>query len=195
MSRVLAWAWVPGQPRTKGSLDLRRGGGMTDSAASRRWRSQIVQTVRVARSGSPSAPNVSMAAISVEALCFVPESAAEAIDSGSGAGLATEAAIRESPTNGDLDKLARNLLDALAVDLVHNDQRKGADVYRNDCQVTDIRFRKLVALPEYGVGILFRVIELDPIQVMVARQLSSSTLWCAEHGFLPDGELVPWVAG
>lgn len=192
MSRVLAWAWVPGQPRTKGSLDLRKGGGMTDSAASRRWRSQIVQTVRVARSGGPEAPNVSTAAISVEALCFVPQSAAEEIR---GDHVAADAAIRESPTNGDLDKLARNLLDALAVDLVHNDQRKGADVYRNDCQVTDIRFRKLVALPEYGVGILFRVIELDPIQVMVARQLSSSALWCAEHGFLPDGELAPWVAG
>jgi len=189
MSRVLAWAWVPGQPRTKGSLDPRKGGGLTDSAASTRWRAQIVQRVRAARPVGPGAPETARGAILIECLCFMPQSAAEAVDD---IEPATLAPIKETTANGDIDKLARNLLDALAVDLVHGDERKGADVYRNDCQVTDINFRKLIEIEPYGVGALFRVVELEPVEIYLARSLAESMLWCAERGFLPpEGSLVP----
>lgn len=190
MSRVLAWAWVPGHPRTKGSLDPRKGGGLTDSAASKRWRAQLVSAVRAARSAAPRALKTSQGPIAIEALCFEPLSAAErAITYEDNGWLPVATAPNQS--NGDLDKLLRNLLDALAVDLVSNDQRKGADVFTNDAQVVEIHTHKLIEIDPHGAGILVRVTEQDPADVALIRQHAANMLWCAERGFLPDGEIAP----
>lgn len=188
MSRVLAWAWIAGHPRTKGSLDPRKGGGLTDSAASKRWRAQLVSAVRAACSAAPRAPETSSGPIAIEALCFEPDGAAEPIAE---AFPDVRVATRDTTANGDLDKLLRNLLDALAVDLVGSDQRKGADVFCNDCQVVEIHTHKLIEVGPYGPGILVRVSEQDAADVALIRQHAANMLWCAERGFLPDGEIAP----
>lgn len=190
VSRVLAWAWIPGHPRTKGSLDPRKGGGLTDSPASRRWRAQMVQAVRAARSAGRGAPETALGPIGIEALCFEPQGAAEALVLEE---TEVPVATARNTANGDLDKLLRNLLDALAADLKSGDRRKGADVFRDDCQVVEIRTRKLIEVGDFGPGILVRVIELDAVQVLVARSLAESMLWCAQRGFLPKGDLVAYI--
>lgn len=184
MSRVLAWAWIAGHPRTKGSLDPRKGGGLTDSAASKRWRAQLVSAVRAACSAAPRAPETSSGPIAIEALCFEPQSASEWVGD-------QPVATAPNQSNGDLDKLLRNLLDALAVDLVNDDRRKGADVFVNDAAVVEIHTHKLIEIGPYGPGILVRVSEQDAAEVALIRQHAANMLWCAERGFLPDGEIAP----
>lgn len=82
--------WVPGHPRTKGSLDARH----QDTPQSKRWRQfmayELLRERR--RTGMPTMPKG--VAVAVSAKFFLPT------------GDAT------MPNCGDLDKLLRNLLDA-----------------------------------------------------------------------------------
>jgi Holliday junction resolvase RusA-like endonuclease len=82
--------WIPGHPRTKGSLDERH----QDTPQSKKWRALMAQALRYEREriGMPTAPKG--IAVAVSAKFFLPT------------GDAT------TPNCGDLDKLLRNLLDA-----------------------------------------------------------------------------------
>jgi len=82
--------WIPGHPRTKGSLDERH----QDTPQSKKWRQLMAQALRYEREriGMPTAPKG--IAVAVSAKFFLP----------------TGDAV--TPNSGDLDKLLRNLLDA-----------------------------------------------------------------------------------
>jgi Holliday junction resolvase RusA-like endonuclease len=82
--------WIPGHPRTKGSLDERH----QDTPQSKRWRALMAQAMRYERDRliMPTAPKG--IAVAVSAKFFLP----------------TGDAV--TPNSGDLDKLLRNLLDA-----------------------------------------------------------------------------------
>jgi Holliday junction resolvase RusA-like endonuclease len=82
--------WIPGHPRTKGSLDERH----QDTPQSKKWRALMAYDMRRERQriGMPTAPKG--IAVAVSARFFLP----------------TDDAV--TPNCGDLDKLLRNLLDA-----------------------------------------------------------------------------------
>lgn len=111
--------WVPGPPKTKGSLDVvnsGRGGGrpvLQDSPASKRWRKLVAylaeQAKRDATQGFPLD-----CAVAVD-LAFVLSGDPTA------------------PRSGDLDKLYRNVLDALT----------DAGVYEDDVQVVRLSGSKV----------------------------------------------------
>lgn len=168
-TRVLAEVWIPGRPRTKGSLNDHGNGGMSDSPASKRWRAAMVDSVR-ANIGF-GRPPLSLQPIRVEALCFMPAATAELV--GDDIVFAATSPKRTSG-NGDLDKLARNLLDALARDL-HDDARKGAELFTDDVRVIDLPVRKVLEGP-LGPGILVRVTELDATEVARMQALALAAL-------------------
>lgn len=172
MSRVLTEVWMPGRPRTKGSLNDHGNGGMSDSPESKRWRAHMVASVREAWRTEQGA--LSTRPIRIEALCFMPETTAEELeDDGVTAYAATS--TKRTSGNGDLDKLARNLLDALARDL-HADPRKGADLFTDDTRVIDMPIRKVLASSQLGPGILVRVTELDAAEVARMQALATAAL-------------------
>jgi Holliday junction resolvase RusA-like endonuclease len=179
--RVLAECWMPGRPRTKGSLNDHGNGGMSDSPASVRWRAHMVASVRAAldvRSGYQ--PPLSALPVRVEALCFMPGTAAESFgEEGGVLAVAASSRLRTSG-NGDVDKLARNLLDALARDL-HDDKHKGAGLFTDDMRVVDMPIRKVIEGP-LGPGILVRVTELDAIELARMQSLALAALQIVAGG-------------
>jgi Holliday junction resolvase RusA-like endonuclease len=182
--RVLAECWMPGRPRTKGSLNDHGNGGMSDSPVSARWRAHMVASVRAALdAGSGYQAPLSALPVRVEALCFMPETAAEYFEEEAGAMVfraPAASSTKRTSGNGDVDKLARNLLDALARDL-HDDKRKGADLFTDDMRVVDMPIRKVIEGP-LGPGILVRVTELDAIELARMQSLALATLQIVAGG-------------
>lgn len=101
---IITEFWCPGQPKTKGSLSARRGddglGGLTDTPQSKAWRRLMAGACRddLARRDPATLPSKRTpydGAVAVTAYWFLPR----------------------EPTAyqaGDIDKLLRNLLDALS---------------------------------------------------------------------------------
>jgi Holliday junction resolvase RusA-like endonuclease len=92
--------WIPGHPRTKGSLDERH----QDTPLSKKWRQMMAYALDRARRAEVITAG---AAVAVRAVFFLPTG------------------DPTMPQCGDLDKLARNLLDA----------GTDATVYADDVQV------------------------------------------------------------
>ena len=129
---LLVDTFIPGLARTKGSLNVvnamrgRRAAPMlTDSDLSIRWRRLIAYKARAAYGGREP----SLLPIKVELVVALP-----ALD--------WPALTRKGA--GDVDKLARNALDALAIDLKKPDLAAG--VYVDDSQVVDLHVIKLADL-------------------------------------------------
>lgn len=110
--------WIPGRPRTKGSLDQFH----RDTPQSRRWRRMMAYALEQARiaqgpaSGGERLTQV-LGAVAVRAIFYLP--VADPI----------------TENCGDLDKLARNLLDA----------GQDAAAYANDVQVVRLFTDKVSA--------------------------------------------------
>lgn len=144
--RLVLSCWVPGRPKTKGSLDFQPGrkceccsrceaylpGGraVENVAGSGRWRQLMAYAMKIAmsRSWGEGWPALEGPVI-VAAVFHLP--------------VKDVAAGRV----GDLDKLARNLLDALT----------DAGVYGDDVQVTRLLVDKVEA-GERGPGVDLRVL-------------------------------------
>ena len=119
--------WVPGRPKTKGSLTVVNGrrGIATDTPASKRWRQLMAYSVSSLIEKTLDGP------VMVVAVFHLPTG-----DVASG-------------RSGDLDKLARNLLDALT----------DAGVYGDDVQVTRLLCEKVPAdMAGRGPGVDLRVL-------------------------------------
>lgn len=123
--RLVLSCWVPGRPKTKGSLTVVNGrrGIASDTPASKRWR----QLMAYAAAGEIKAPLEGPVVIVAVFHLPVKDVAAGRV--------------------GDLDKLARNLLDALT----------DAGVYGDDVQVTRLLVDKVEA-GERGPGVDLRVL-------------------------------------
>ena len=114
MTEPLLSVWVPGKPKTKGSLDVvnaRRGKAVVreNVVGSKRWR----ELVRYSIAGLVAEPVEGPVVVD---LLFV---------------LPTDDAAKAR--SGDIDKLARNILDAL----------QDAGVYRDDAQVIRLVAHKI----------------------------------------------------
>jgi Holliday junction resolvase RusA-like endonuclease len=117
--------WVPGRPKTKGSLTVINGkrNVVSDTPASKRWRALMAYQAAALVKAPLEGPVVVVAVFHLSVL----DVAAGRV--------------------GDLDKLARNLLDALT----------DAGVYGDDVQVTRLICEK-VAAGERGPGVDLRVL-------------------------------------
>lgn len=141
MHKVLD-AFVAGRPRTKGSLDAqqRRGGRggtrmVENVAGSVTWRIMMAAVFAKAwrtPDGVPREP-LEGVAIRVAATFYLPCPRPESL---------------YAARSGDVDKLTRNLLDALAVD--ETGMGKGAGVIANDAQVVGIVIEKAYAADASG---------------------------------------------
>ncbi len=127
MSEVIAAFFVGGRPRTKGSLKVITPRGrkpilIEDHAHSKPWRVKIVKAIKA------KYPDIQPTSVPVQVVArFVFER------TGPSAGLLPWPTLNAGiNANGDLDKLLRNLLDAL----------QEAEVVLNDCQVVDVQTSK-----------------------------------------------------
>ena len=170
---ILTDVWVPGLPKTKGSLTFRGNGYVEENVkGSARWRVLVAERVRADRRRrgltSPSAGPVA-----VRALFWLPPAA-------SPAPFETYAAVHTR--SGDVDKLARNVLDALGANAAVAAKNGGA--YVDDVQVVDLRAVKMLAgglvLPP---GLALTVWELTP--ALLAQD--EGMYWMPERGRVERG--------
>lgn len=138
-------AWVPGSPKTKGSMRVvnNRRGVLTESVAgSTRWRQLVAYSVageiRVARALRGDIPPTwpLTGPVFVELAFSVP-------------------AIPTAARAGDLDKLARNVLDALSAcsRRCGSDCRNHAGLYLDDVQVVAMNLSKVGPVAAPGLRI------------------------------------------
>lgn len=129
--RLLVDTFIPGHPRTKGSLEHRGSGQLTESVAgSTSWRRLMAQGLRQAWG-----PRIALdVAVRVSGTFYLP--CARGMDS------------LIAARSGDVDKLTRNLLDAIAVD--ETGKQLGAGIIVNDSQVVGIVIEKTMASDSSG---------------------------------------------
>lgn len=161
MSGVITSVWVPGHPKTKGSLNFFGSQQVEESVkGSSEWRALVAGAVRRDLTerrrigiGSPEpydGPVETVAAFWLERPLGVP-------------GLpGTVPAIW--PRAGDVDKLARNVLDACAADA--RDAAMNGGAFLNDNQVVNLRAVKLTAREggtPSGALVMVRMIHEDEL--------------------------------
>lgn len=118
---VLADVWVPGSPKTKGSLTRGRGGGMRESVlGSTTWRLLVAERVRGWRKVHGLTVPYDGPVVVSAFFCLTADPIAKGA--------------------GDLDKLVRNVLDACAADAKRKAANGGA--YVNDNQVVSLQASK-----------------------------------------------------
>lgn len=148
---VITEVWVPGVPKTKGSLTFKAGHFAEENVVdSKRWRMLVVSAVRadlVRRAGWQEPHNASADAIHVVATFFT----------------AVEPTM---PSAGDLDKLVRNVLDACSLN--RRKPELGAGAYADDRQVVLLSAAELTA-DDLGPGLLLRVTTANPDALAVIR--------------------------
>lgn len=136
--RQLLDEFVPGSPKTKGSLDFKGGGRVVENVAgSKRWRMLMADRLRRAWNGSGGDPIArgsypretrTGVKIRVTATFYLP--------------CARGARSLIAKGSGDIDKLARNLLDALT----------DSGIIGDDAQVVAILCEKREAAAERTAG-------------------------------------------
>lgn len=126
---IVLRVWVPGRPKTKGSLEVVNSGRLTgravlrDSPASKRWRMLVADRVRREMRSGGLGPLVGP--VELQLRYTLPLDEDGLIERGS----------------GDIDKLDRNILDALT----------DAGVYSDDAQVVRCWSEK-ICMPGLGLG-------------------------------------------
>lgn len=135
---ILCSVWVPGSPKTKGSLTVVNSGGkgrkahVEDTPESKRWRMFMVERIRSWRWQQPGA-----------ALWYgQPYPGPVDITATFYQAIKPEDMVRKVAGSGDLDKLVRNLFDAISV---NDDPKLGAGVILDDMQVICLSANKLPA--------------------------------------------------
>jgi Holliday junction resolvase RusA-like endonuclease len=129
--------FVPGRPKTKGSMRVVNGrtGAMSDTPASHRWRQQMAYVIKGHyRQAGGIVPAPIEGACVVGMIFYLP----------------IEDVTREG--SGDIDKLARNVLDALGTS-----DPDDARVYVTDAQVIRMAAEKRPATSLHASGLQLRV--------------------------------------
>ena len=154
---VVTEVFVPGAPKTKGSLDPIGGGRVRENVrGSKTWRALVARAVRDERARRGMVVPTS-APVGVHALFRLPAPVALA-------GMSDEELSNHVPIEarvGDIDKLCRNVLDAL----------KDAGAYADDNQVCKLTSGKVYAMGGEPQGVLIQCWELPPWEIRRLRQI------------------------
>jgi Holliday junction resolvase RusA-like endonuclease len=165
---IITQVWVPGHPKTKGSMRLINGqrGRQTmaeDVEGSAGWREKVAEAVRADRRRTGT-PTIAHSPISVRAFFWLEPPTSTWSEIGAAQTLGATWARA-----GDVDKLSRNVLDACADDA--NKAAMNGGAYANDNQVVSLDAFKLPAgycTPgDSGAVIIVEAIEPDVLQAMV----------------------------
>lgn len=156
MNAVLVNIWVPGRPRTKGSLSI-HGKHVKELPGSPQWRMLVADRARAYQRAHFTEHYVSPGPVSVDCTFWLPEPADIGADS-------LFAGVYHQ--SGDVDKLARNVLDALSSPAsktpTASELRKCARVYVDDVKVHMLRVAKFaVTGTTHPIGAHIVVQELD----------------------------------
>jgi hypothetical protein len=173
---ILTEVWVPGHPRTKGSLDV-KGGYATDTPLSKRWRVLVAEAVRrdISRRyrllADVTLPYAGPVAVWFAA--WIPRPGLRSTG--------PEPAVWHNA--GDADKLARNVLDALGSprEAQGRDRAACASLYVDDNQVVRLSGEKFAATEQRPPGILI---------VAMALQQPSAAMASAERAWFDTAEHV-----
>jgi Holliday junction resolvase RusA-like endonuclease len=153
---VVTEVWVPGAPKTKGSLDHIGGGRVRENViGSKTWRALVARQVAFERMQRGFFVPTS-APVGVRVLFRLPAPVGLA-------DLAPGALIDHAPIEervGDTDKLYRNVLDAL----------QDAGAYRNDNQVCKLSGGKVYATDGEPQGAFIQCWELLPWEIRALRR-------------------------
>lgn len=154
---VVTEVWVPGAPKTKGSLDFYGRGKVAENVAgSGAWRKMIAERVAAER-GSRGLFVPSSVAVGVRVLFVLPVPVGLA-------DLTAPELVDHAPIEtgtGDVDKLYRNVLDALA----------DAGAYRNDVQVRKLLGGAVYATDFEPAGAFIQCWELLPWEIRAMRRV------------------------
>lgn len=151
---VITECWIPGIPKTKGSLTFKGNGYVEENVkGSARWRRLVAAAVRVdlLKRWGPAAGVPPTGPVGVRLQFWLPvETAVE------------DAAI--AVRSGDLDKLVRNVLDALT----------DAKAYADDVQVVRVVADKFACEPGLGEtpGLALMAWLMTPAEVTTDRGLA-----------------------
>lgn len=179
---ILTEVWVPGHPRTKGSVTA-KGNYVTDSPASKRWRVLMAEAVRrdIERRNARDLRHAAdrpllypcTGPVAVWFAAWIPRP-----------GLRSTSPEPATWHNaGDADKLARNVLDALGSprDAQGRDRTACASLYADDNQVVRLSGEKFAATGLRPPGILI---------VAMALQQPSAAMASAERAWFDTAERV-----
>lgn len=162
--RLLTNVWVPGHPRTKGSLDVvnAKRGVLADSKLSRDWRKLVAYSVRQDRAAR-GLHDPSCVAVGLRLVFVLPPPAGWVAMWREQGATAVEVAGVEPIHDGvgDLDKLVRNVMDAL----------QDARAYANDVQVAGVAASKIYALADERPGVAIRAWERTADQARAGRAM------------------------
>jgi Holliday junction resolvase RusA-like endonuclease len=142
--------WVPGHPKTKGSLQVVNSGRLSgravlrDTPASKRWRQLVAYAAGEAMKATSVRTGLETlwplaGPVSLTLTYYLPVDEAALIAQGS----------------GDIDKLERNIFDAL----------QDAGVYANDAQVVDCWHGKRVPIQGGVTGVMIKVAMVDGFRI------------------------------
>lgn len=134
---LLVDLFVPGVPRTKGSLDLRnrKAGTLAGDPREVQWAAIVKRALIEDRSAGGHAPIDGP--VGVDLVFLMP----------------TESVIVQGPGAGDLDKLVRSVLDAITQ----------AKVWGDDVQVVEMRVAKVDLSAPGQPGVIIRIDAHGPV--------------------------------
>jgi Holliday junction resolvase RusA-like endonuclease len=170
-ARILTNVFVPGNPKTKGSLDLmpaRRGGrpgrvyARENVSGSTEWRRQVARAVkRDQATRGIYAPWAGAVAVRLVFWLPVPVDVGRALDE---YGVTAEDVEAVAGGDGDIDKLVRNVLDAMG-----SSSADDARVYDDDVQVTRVVVDKVYAVGNEPRGALVMAWGRAPSELSAVR--------------------------
>ena len=168
MSEILAEVWVPGRPRPKGSLRCLGGRAHhmeEDNPASKPWRIKMAGALRAdrdARCGERSLCLPWHGAVDVSLFAFFEPD---------GVGASSLGAPLRTHDGGDVDKLTRNVLDAL------QDGNAGSPaVLGDDSLVIGLYAEKIFTNLTGEQGIWIRVTTVDDAELIRRRRTRNAAL-------------------
>lgn len=169
MSEILAEVWVPGRPRPKGSLRCLGGKAHhmeEDNPASKPWRISMAGALRADRDRrwgvQAVAPWYGPVDVSVFAF-FEPD----------GVGASSLGAPLRTHDGGDIDKLSRNVLDALQDGVGVGEK---AAVLGDDSLVIGLLAEKIFTNIAGEQGIWIRVTTVDDAELIRRRRTRNAAL-------------------
>lgn len=169
---VITECWIPGIPKTKGSLNFRGNGYVEENVkGSARWRRLVAAAVRTdllkrwnGIQGDPAGGPVGVRLQFWLPIESVPHADVTSLGKAPGSEMLPIHVAPIAVRSGDLDKLVRNVLDALT----------DAKAYADDVQVVRVIADKFACEPELGetAGLALMAWLMTPREVATDRGLA-----------------------